>query len=131
MSNFDFEGYSEGEWEDRGDLAWNEFDWERYLRSQEKVFGRYLRDFEEGRGIPLRGKIVAVSLMWISILYSISRLTVGAGTGDGVIADPDLIAVGAAVAVLDAVAAGLGGIAPGPALERPKQWIPRISRVSR
>lgn len=40
-----------------------------------KVFGRYLRDFEEGRGIPLRGKIVAVSLMWISILYSISRLT--------------------------------------------------------
>lgn len=42
MSNFDFEGYSEGEWEDRGDLAWNEFDWERYLRSQEKVFGRYL-----------------------------------------------------------------------------------------
>jgi uncharacterized protein len=39
-----------------------------------KVFGRYLRDFEEGRGIPLRGKIVALSLMWISIIYSISRL---------------------------------------------------------
>jgi uncharacterized protein len=40
-----------------------------------KIFGRYLRDFEDGRGIPLRGKIVAVSLMWISIIYSISRLT--------------------------------------------------------
>lgn len=40
-----------------------------------KVFGRYLRDFEEGRGIPLRGKIVALALMWISIIYSISRLT--------------------------------------------------------
>lgn len=40
-----------------------------------KVFGRYLRDFEEGRGIPLRGKIAAISLMWISIIYSISRLT--------------------------------------------------------
>jgi len=40
-----------------------------------KVFGAYLKDFEDGRGIPLRGKIVALSLMWISIIYAISRLT--------------------------------------------------------
>lgn len=35
-----------------------------------KVFGTYLRDFEEGKGIPLRGKILAVSLLWISLGYS-------------------------------------------------------------
>ena len=37
------------------------------------LFGRLLRDFEAGRGIPLRAKIVATALMWMSLLYSIWR----------------------------------------------------------
>ncbi len=40
------------------------------------VFGRYLRDFEEGRGIPLTGKIVATALMWGSIGYSLLRFDI-------------------------------------------------------
>lgn len=37
------------------------------------AFGRYLRDFEEGRGIPLRAKIVASVMMWGSLLWSMLR----------------------------------------------------------
>ncbi|HEU4853474.1 MAG TPA: YbaN family protein [Telluria sp.] len=38
------------------------------------VFGAYLRSFEEGLGIPLRGKIVAIGLMWLSMAVSISMV---------------------------------------------------------
>jgi uncharacterized membrane protein YbaN (DUF454 family) len=35
-----------------------------------KLFGAYLRNYEQGRGIPLRGKVVALVLLWASIGYS-------------------------------------------------------------
>jgi len=38
------------------------------------VFGEYLRNFEEGRGIPLRAKITAITLLWLSLAYSVSRV---------------------------------------------------------
>ena len=38
-----------------------------------KLFGSYLRDFEQGKGIPLRGKILAVGLLWASLGYSVYR----------------------------------------------------------
>lgn len=46
MSNFDSDAGSENEWDERGDLAWNEFDWERYLREQDESIHRYLRFYE-------------------------------------------------------------------------------------
>ncbi len=46
MSNFDSDGGPDGEWDERGDLAWNEFDWERYLRDQDEAIQRYLRLYE-------------------------------------------------------------------------------------
>ena len=42
MKDFDSDGLSDNEWEDRGELAWNEFDWERYLREQDESIRRYL-----------------------------------------------------------------------------------------
>jgi len=39
-----------------------------------KLFGTYLSDFEQGKGIPLRGKIMAVGLLWVSLGYSFYRL---------------------------------------------------------
>jgi len=50
-----------------------------YLRSSERMhtwllcnkwFGKYIRDYQEGRGIPLKTKIVAVTILWAAILYS-------------------------------------------------------------
>jgi hypothetical protein len=46
MSNFNSDGPSGNEWEDRGDLAWNEFDWERYLREQDESITRYQKLYD-------------------------------------------------------------------------------------
>jgi uncharacterized membrane protein YbaN (DUF454 family) len=43
-----------------------------HLRSN-RVFGNYLRDYENGRGIPLRGKVWILVFMWSSMGYSIWR----------------------------------------------------------
>ena len=64
MSNFDSDGSSGNEWEDRGDLAWNEFDWERYLREQDGVIHRYLRFYEACQASPHRIDEVAEKMEW-------------------------------------------------------------------
>lgn len=45
----------------------------RWLLSH-RVFGEYLRNFEAGRGIPLKAKIVATVMLWTSLLLAIHRL---------------------------------------------------------
>lgn len=32
MANYESENFFDGDWDDKGDLAWNEFDWARYLK---------------------------------------------------------------------------------------------------
>jgi hypothetical protein len=64
MSNFDSDGSAENQWEDRGDLAWNEFDWERYLREQDESIHRYLRFYESLRHSPDRIDEVAEKMNW-------------------------------------------------------------------
>jgi len=64
MSNFDSDGGSDFEWEDRGDLAWNEFDWERYLREQDDAIERYLRFYEACRNSAERLDEVAEKMNW-------------------------------------------------------------------
>ncbi len=64
MSNFDSDGGAENPWEDRGDLAWNEFDWERYLREQEEAIHRYLRFYEACSKDPERIDRVAEKMNW-------------------------------------------------------------------
>src|SRR4051812_41708142 len=64
MSNSDSDGGSENQWEDRGDLAWNEFDWERYLREQDEAIHRYLRFYEACKGSPDRIDQVAEKMNW-------------------------------------------------------------------
>jgi len=50
-----------------------------YLRSSERMhkwllnnkwFGNYIKNYQEGRGIPLKTKVVAISFLWITILLS-------------------------------------------------------------
>ncbi|WP_332854505.1 YbaN family protein [Duganella sp. S19_KUP01_CR8] len=38
------------------------------------IFGKYLRDYENGKGIPLRGKIWVLIFMWSSLAYSMWRV---------------------------------------------------------
>jgi uncharacterized membrane protein YbaN (DUF454 family) len=50
-----------------------------YLRSSEKMthwmltnkyFGKYIKNYKEGKGIPLKTKIFAILLLWVTIVYS-------------------------------------------------------------
>lgn len=47
MSGFEFDSFSEGEWENHEDLAWNEFDWQQYLKQSESEVDRFLDYFHQ------------------------------------------------------------------------------------
>lgn len=38
-----------------------------------KMFGSYLRAYEEGRGIPARAKVIALVMMWSSLSFCVWR----------------------------------------------------------
>jgi hypothetical protein len=64
MSDQDPDSAPENEWEERGELAWNEFDWERYLREQDDTIHRYLGFYEAFRLNPNRIDAVAEQMGW-------------------------------------------------------------------
>ena len=64
MNDFDADGFPESDWEERGGLVWNEFDWERYLREQDEAIHRYLGFYEAFRGRPDRIDLVAEQMGW-------------------------------------------------------------------
>ncbi len=64
MSDFESESYPENEWDECGDLVWNEFDWERYLREQDDVLHRYLGCYEQLKGQPERIDEAAHLMGW-------------------------------------------------------------------
>ena len=64
MSNFESDGPSDNDWDDRGELAWNEFDWEKYLREQDDVIHRYLAYYEKLHTHPERIDEVAHMMGW-------------------------------------------------------------------
>jgi len=33
-------------------------------------FGKYIKNYREGKGIPLKTKVLAVAVLWVGILYS-------------------------------------------------------------
>ncbi len=35
-----------------------------------KLFGKYIKNYRENNGIPLKGKILAISLLWTTIIFS-------------------------------------------------------------
>ena len=50
-----------------------------YLRSSERMtswmlnnryFGKYIRNYKEGKGIPLKTKLFALTILWTAIVYS-------------------------------------------------------------
>src|SRR4030043_1140306 len=50
-----------------------------YMRSSERLhkwlisnrwFGEYIKNYQEGRGIPVKTKVLALSTLWIAIGYS-------------------------------------------------------------
>jgi hypothetical protein len=64
MSAHDFDNFPEGEWEDRGELAWNEFDWQQYLKQNDKEVARFLALYHQHEGRPERLDVVARLMGW-------------------------------------------------------------------
>jgi uncharacterized membrane protein YbaN (DUF454 family) len=46
----------------------------RWLLNQGRL-GAYIRRYEEGQGIPLRGKVLAMLMMWPSIAYATTKVS--------------------------------------------------------
>ena len=74
-----------------------------FLRSSERMLnwllnnrwcGSYLRNYREGKGIPLKTKILAISVLWITIGYSSFFIV-----HDFLIAQVAMIAIAAAVSI--------------------------------
>jgi hypothetical protein len=64
MRPSDFDKPFEGEGEEPGELAWNEFDWERYFREQDEGLYLYLAFYEKLRNQPERIDEVARLMGW-------------------------------------------------------------------
>mgnify|MGYP001452383291 CR=1 FL=1 len=47
MSQYEFEGNNEGDWDDSEDLAWNESDWQIFLRNSDKEIARFLAAYNK------------------------------------------------------------------------------------
>lgn len=47
MTNQDSDGLFENDWDDRGELAWTEADWELYLTEQETAIRQYQKHYDE------------------------------------------------------------------------------------
>jgi uncharacterized membrane protein YbaN (DUF454 family) len=40
-----------------------------------RIFGKYIRNYREGKGIQLRVKVVALAVLWVTIAYSAFFIT--------------------------------------------------------
>ena len=47
MSQYEFEGSNEGDWDENGDLAWNEADWQLFLRNSDKEVARFMAAYNK------------------------------------------------------------------------------------
>ena len=36
-----------------------------------KYFGKFIKDYREGKGVPLKAKTISITILWTTILYSI------------------------------------------------------------
>lgn len=64
MSENEFDGLSENEWDDSWDFSWSEFDWERHLRDQDKAIATYLSHYEKLIERPDRIDEIAHQMGW-------------------------------------------------------------------
>lgn len=83
MTNYNFEGQPEGDWDDRGNLSWSELDWQQFLNRREKEVARFLHFYDE---CPLnaieRLDWVAKQMGWDSIDWSVSDFVEGEDDAD-------------------------------------------------
>ena len=83
MNNYNFEGQPDGDWEDRGDLSWEEYDWQQYLVRHEEEVEKFIDLYNHLKDQPDHIDEVAHQMGWDAEDWSI---------GDG--ADEDYLIPG-------------------------------------
>src|SRR5690606_4220952 len=66
MSQHEFDSNQDGEWEDKGELAWNEFDWEKHLREHDREVTRFRELYDELLDTPHHLDEIARKMGWES-----------------------------------------------------------------
>ena len=64
MSQYEFDGNNDGEWEDNGDIAWNEADWQKFLRKSDKEISRFIAAYNKSKEAPDRLDAIASIMGW-------------------------------------------------------------------
>lgn len=64
MGNFEYDSSSEGDWDERGDISWNEFDWQRFLLRHQKEVARFVATYDQHLELPDRLDRVATVMGW-------------------------------------------------------------------
>ena len=64
MSQYEFDGNNDGEWEDNGDIAWNEADWQKFLRKSDKEISRFIAAYNKSKEDPDRLDTIASIMGW-------------------------------------------------------------------
>jgi hypothetical protein len=64
MTNSDSDGLFDNDWEDRGELAWTEADWMKYLGEQDIAVRDYLKHYDQLAAAPDRIDEVARRMGW-------------------------------------------------------------------
>jgi hypothetical protein len=64
MSNFEFESNPDGDWDDRGELAWNEHDWQQFLKRNQQEIARFLSHYRNLSKVPNHLDEIAHQMGW-------------------------------------------------------------------
>lgn len=64
MGNYDFEGQPEGDWDEKGNVSWNEFDWQQFLKRQQKEVARFVSLYDRYLDEPGHLDRVASEMGW-------------------------------------------------------------------
>ena len=64
MSQYDFESNYDNDWDDGGEIAWNESDWQRYLRDSDKEVSRFIAVYNSVKEKPDRLDEAAHLMGW-------------------------------------------------------------------
>ena len=72
MSNYNFEGQPDGDWDDRGDLSWERYDWQKYLGRHEEEVEKFVDLYNRLKDQPEHLDEIAHQMGWDATDWSVA-----------------------------------------------------------
>ncbi len=73
MSNYNFEGQSDGDWDERNEISWKEYDWQQYLKRHEQEVERFIECYNRLKEEPEHIDQIAREMGWDAEDWSVSE----------------------------------------------------------